>query len=99
LADSDILIEVTRGRDIGIISRWTELGQSDSAILYSPVSGAEVWAGARPAEHDALNVLFQTRYRIDSSDFVELHGALEAMFSKTGRNSEPMLRPALAGRR
>jgi len=59
LVDSDILIEVTRGSNTSIISRWTELGRSDRAILYSPVSAAEVWAGARPAEHDALGVLFQ----------------------------------------
>jgi predicted nucleic acid-binding protein len=26
--------------------------------LYSPVSVAELWSGARPSEHDALNNLF-----------------------------------------
>jgi predicted nucleic acid-binding protein len=58
LVDSDILIEVSRGRDTDIVSRWTELSRSDVVILYSPVSAAELWAGARPAEHDALNNLF-----------------------------------------
>jgi predicted nucleic acid-binding protein len=58
LVDSDILIEVSRGRDMDLVSRWTELSRSDVAILYSPVSAAELWAGARPAEHDALNNLF-----------------------------------------
>ena len=44
LVDSDILIEVSRGRDQEIVSRWTKLGDSDDAILYSPVTAAELWA-------------------------------------------------------
>ncbi len=60
LVDSDILIEVSRGRDTDLVSRWTELSRSDVAILYSPVNAAELWAGARPAEQDALNNLFGT---------------------------------------
>jgi len=59
LVDSDILIEVSRGRDAEIVSRWTDLSGSDVAVLYSPVSVAELWAGARPAEHDALDNLFR----------------------------------------
>lgn len=59
LVDSDILIEVTRGRNADIVSQWIELSSSDAAILYSPVSVAELWAGARPAEHDALSHLFR----------------------------------------
>jgi len=59
LVDSDILIEVSRGRDQEILSRWTALGDSDSAILYSPVTAAELWAGARPREYAALTNLFR----------------------------------------
>ncbi|MGA3095042.1 MAG: type II toxin-antitoxin system VapC family toxin [Bryobacteraceae bacterium] len=59
LVDSDILIEASRGRDAELISRWIELSGSDVAILYSPVSVAELWAGARPAEYDALDNLFR----------------------------------------
>jgi hypothetical protein len=59
LVDSDVLIEVSRGRDTGLVSRWTELSCSDIAILYSPVTAAELWAGARPGEHAALNDLFR----------------------------------------
>nr|AUN35898.1 PIN domain protein [uncultured bacterium] len=58
LTDSDILIEVSRGRDKTIVLRWLELGQSDALILYSAVSAAELWAGARPTEHTALDALF-----------------------------------------
>ena len=59
LVDSDILIEVSRGRDKAILSRWTELGESDDAILYSPVTAAELWAGARPREYETLTNLFR----------------------------------------
>src|ERR1039458_5226377 len=60
LIDSDILIEVSRARDTDLVSRWTELSRSDVAILYSPVSAAELCAGARSAEQDALKNLFRT---------------------------------------
>ena len=59
LVDSDILIEVTRGRDGEILSRWEELSQSDDVVLYSPVTVAELWTGARPREHEALTNLFR----------------------------------------
>jgi hypothetical protein len=59
LVDSDILIEVSRGRDRTIVSQWSELGRSDSMILYSAVSVAELWAGARASEHDTLISLFR----------------------------------------
>ncbi len=67
LVDSDILIEVSRGKNTGIVSRWIDLSGSDAAVLYSPVSAAELWAGARPNEYDALNNLFRalTCIRID----------------------------------
>ena len=65
LVDSDILIEVSRGRDQEILARWIELSDSDDLIFYSPVTAAELWAGARPREHEALNNLFRTLLCID----------------------------------
>jgi predicted nucleic acid-binding protein len=59
LVDSDILIEVSRGRNAEIVSKWLDLGKSDAAVLYSPVSVAELWAGARPKEHNALDNFFR----------------------------------------
>src|SRR5437867_12942339 len=59
LVDSDILIEVSRGRNTDIISKWIDLSNSDAAVLYSPISVAELWADARPNEYDALNSLFR----------------------------------------
>lgn len=58
LIDSDILIEVSRGRDKTIVSEWLKLSQSDALILFSAVSVAELWAGARPSEYAALEALF-----------------------------------------
>lgn len=58
LVDSDILIEVSRGRDSTIVAKWMELSESDALILFSPVTAAELWAGARPAEYPKLEALF-----------------------------------------
>ncbi|SRR5579883_285029 len=58
LVDSDVLIEVSRGRDAAIVSRWLELSRSDALILFSPVNQAELWAGARPNESGRLEELF-----------------------------------------
>ncbi|MGO9865141.1 MAG: type II toxin-antitoxin system VapC family toxin [Terriglobales bacterium] len=58
LVDSDIVIEVCRERDRDVLSRWQELGLSGSAILYSPVTSAELWNGVRSHEQDALKVFF-----------------------------------------
>jgi predicted nucleic acid-binding protein len=58
LIDSDILIEVARGRDQSILSRWADLSKSDALILFSPVNEAELWAGAHPTEYDSLEALF-----------------------------------------
>jgi hypothetical protein len=58
LVDSDILIEVSRGRDKAVFSRWLELSASDAIVLFSAVSAAELWAGARPSEFRALEALF-----------------------------------------
>ncbi|MGD0598322.1 MAG: type II toxin-antitoxin system VapC family toxin [Terriglobales bacterium] len=60
LVDSDVLIEVSRERNHDILSRWTQLAESGSAILCSPVSSAELWAGALPREHEATAKLFRT---------------------------------------
>lgn len=59
LVDSDILIEISRNKSADIVARWMELSNSEDAVLYSPISVAELWAGARPKEHEALRNLFQ----------------------------------------
>ena len=59
LVDSDILIEVLRGRDPDIVANWLAWSSSTTQIMYSPVSEAEVWAGARPSEHALITNLFE----------------------------------------
>jgi hypothetical protein len=59
LVDSDVLIEVARGRDARLRARWTELGESDAVIACSPVTVAELWHGARPDEYTLLDALFR----------------------------------------
>jgi predicted nucleic acid-binding protein len=54
LIDSDVLIEVLRARDAGILEKWVGLANSSDAVLCSPVSVAEIWHGARPREHTAI---------------------------------------------
>jgi predicted nucleic acid-binding protein len=58
LVDSDILIEVSRARDTEVVAPWIALSRQDDVGLYSPISAAELWAGARPAEHETLKGLF-----------------------------------------
>ena len=59
LIDSDILIDVARGRDARLLERWTDLSGSDAVIAYSPVTVAELWHGARPHEYNTLKALFR----------------------------------------
>jgi predicted nucleic acid-binding protein len=58
LIDSDVPIEVSRGRDAAALKRWEELGVSDAVLLCSPVTAAEIRHGARPKEHAILEALF-----------------------------------------
>jgi predicted nucleic acid-binding protein len=60
LIDSDVLIEVTRAKDSAVVSTWEKLADSDAVLLCSPVTIAELWHGARTAEHGALNALFES---------------------------------------
>jgi len=58
LVDSDVLIEVLRGRDSAVRGRWGKLTDSDALVAYSPVTAAEIWHRAREAEYAALTRLF-----------------------------------------
>ena len=60
LVDSDILIEVSRGKNAGIVAKWVALSTSSMAVLNSPISEAELWAGVRSNENEALEILFRT---------------------------------------
>jgi len=58
LVDSDVLIELLRGRNAGIIGRWMELGESNAVVAYSPLNSAEIWRGARGSEEKTIAALF-----------------------------------------
>jgi predicted nucleic acid-binding protein len=58
LVDSDVLIELLRGRNAEIVGRWSELSQSNVLVAYSPVTCAEIWHGARARETDAIAAVF-----------------------------------------
>lgn len=58
LLDSDIVIEILRQRNSAILSQWSELAGSDAEILTSPVTVAEIEAGARPAELKQISLFF-----------------------------------------
>src|SRR5688572_181469 len=60
LVDSDIFIGVSRGRNTEIVSKWKQLSEHDALIHFSPVTAAELRAGARPSEHEAVEGLFQS---------------------------------------
>jgi hypothetical protein len=57
--DSDILIDVLRGQDEDIVSRWRALSETDAAMIFSPISAAEIWAAARAHEHVQIVQLFR----------------------------------------
>jgi predicted nucleic acid-binding protein len=46
LIDSDIVIEVLRARNQTIVAQWSALAESNSTVFVSPVTFAEVGAGA-----------------------------------------------------
>jgi predicted nucleic acid-binding protein len=58
LLDSDILIEVSRGRETRIVEAWTQLRDSAEILICSPVTVAELWHGARASDHEILDRLF-----------------------------------------
>ncbi|HKF49194.1 MAG TPA: type II toxin-antitoxin system VapC family toxin [Terracidiphilus sp.] len=58
LLDSDIIIEILRRRDDLVLAQWSELAASDVQVLTSPVSVAEIEAGARPSEMGAIQQFF-----------------------------------------
>ncbi len=58
LLDTDIVIEIQRGRNPEVAARWTALVASGTSILFPPVVAAETWAGARPQEYLLVQSFF-----------------------------------------
>ncbi len=57
LVDSDIIIQVSRGRDASIARAWSALEDDVEVLACSPVTVAELWHGVRPNELEALTRL------------------------------------------
>lgn len=70
LVDSDVLIEVSRARNAAIVTKWRELSESGALILFSPVTAAELWAGALPAESASLERLFDALVCVPTDEMV-----------------------------
>jgi predicted nucleic acid-binding protein len=60
LADSYVLIDVLRERDAAVIPRWSQLAAGDTLILFSSVTAAESWHGARKHEGATISTLFSS---------------------------------------
>jgi len=59
LLDTDVAIEILRARNQDILSKWSTLVASGEAVIYSPVTAAEICAGALPQEHQAISIFFR----------------------------------------
>jgi predicted nucleic acid-binding protein len=84
VVDSDILIEVLRTRNEAIHSTWLSLARSDATIFYSPVSSAEIWAGARPSEREMTTRLFRPLLCLPiTQEIGELAGEFMRLYGKS----------------
>jgi predicted nucleic acid-binding protein len=68
LLDTDVVIEIQRGRDRQIGAQWADLVTSGAMILYSPVVAAETWAGARPQERSHVESFFDALVCLPADD-------------------------------
>ncbi len=59
LLDSDIAIEILRGRNHAILSIWQALADSEANVFYSSVTATEVWGGAFPEEFPFIQRFFR----------------------------------------
>jgi hypothetical protein len=82
--DLDVVIEVLRGRDQAILAQWSVLAASPSPILISPITFAEIGAGARASEMQTISQFFAllTCVVIDQ-EIGELAGEYLRQFSKS----------------
>jgi predicted nucleic acid-binding protein len=59
LVDSDVLIDVLRGRKPEIGLNWQQVAGSGDPVFYSPVSQAEIRQGMRDPERQSVEHLFE----------------------------------------
>jgi len=84
LIDSDVLIEVLRGRDSALIEEWSKVAAGDAPPACSPVSIAEIWCGTRPREKETIERLFRQMVVLPAgSDIGRLAGEFLSRYSKS----------------
>lgn len=59
LVDTDIFIEVLRGRNPDLVRRWVALAGADALLFYSPVTVAELIHGVEESERPDLLLRFE----------------------------------------
>jgi predicted nucleic acid-binding protein len=66
LVDTDILIEVSRGRNGAVVAAWRALAvETETLLALTPVTVAELWRGVREPERAALAELTRTMLCVD----------------------------------
>jgi predicted nucleic acid-binding protein len=84
LIDSDIVIEVLRGRDQAILAQWSALADSRFPILVSPITFAEVGAGALADEMAMIARFFAALTCVDLDEKIgKLAGEYLRRYSKS----------------
>jgi predicted nucleic acid-binding protein len=84
LIDSDVLIEIARGRNGQTLLRFKDLLTPAHSALYSPVSAAELWCGSRPNEFQITTELFESLICVDST--YEIGKLAGELLQKYGRS-------------
>jgi predicted nucleic acid-binding protein len=59
LIDSDVVIEVLRGKDQSLLVKWSVLLSSEDDILFSPVTAARIWPRVQDDEHPVVSRFFR----------------------------------------
>jgi predicted nucleic acid-binding protein len=90
LIDSDIIIEVLRGRHQSILSQWSFLADSRSPILISPITIAEIGSGAFPHELQTISRLFAPLSTVAIDEKI---GKLAGEYMRQFRKSHNLLIP------
>ena len=84
LIDSDIVIEVLRGRDQAIVAQWTALAGSPSPILITPITIAEIGAGALAGEMPKIAQFFAPLTCVDLDEKIgQLAGEYLRRYNKS----------------
>ena len=58
VVDTDVIIEVLRQRDTGILAGWQRLVEDGEQIVFSAITMAEVYHGVKPSEETAVAAAF-----------------------------------------